>query len=282
MTDFKESLGKIIIRERIFEEARNLHSDGMFSYLGLPGPKCSDLLKWKDNIKSAYCCEIDKNDFESMKRTAVRILGIRAKCINKNIWEYMKGDIHSFIDLCNFDFCGGPSSSRIPEISELQSLSKFISEQRKKENSPFLIAWTFGVRNINYDFYKDSTINYIKEIYHKSSFNFLKFERWLSQNNRKMIRSYLYFVPCMTFDYAKSNRYSTELIEAKVYKKIMYFCLLKLNPSERQISIEQKHAFFNKVIERPYLLYDENNKLEDIEQLPINEFLATNKSEKKF
>jgi hypothetical protein len=279
VTDFKESFGKIVVRKRILEEARKLRGDGMFSYFGLPGPRCLDLCEWESNIKIAYCCEFGKDDFETMRRTVVRVLGARAICVNANIWEFMNKNISNFVDLCNLDFCGGPSSSRIPEISELQSLSRFMSFQRGKENSPFLIAWTFGVRNVNYDFYKTATINYIKEIYPQGLFDFPRFEKWLSQNKRKMIRSYLYFVPFVTFECAKSNRYNVELIEAKVYKKIMYFCLLKLIPSERQISAEQKHAFFSKIVERPYLIYDDNNKLSAIEQLPINEFLAPNNNQ---
>jgi len=274
MYDFEESIGKQLVRETILKEATKLNEDSMFVYFGLPGRNCIDIKQWKDNIKYAYCCENDPCKYSEMQRRLHRLIPGKVETFQMNIWERMCKKFDYFVDICNFDFYGGPSSSPIPEISEFSSLSNFFSNQRNENEGNFLIAWTLGVRNPNFEFYRDKTIEFIKEIYPKESINFERLKSWLSEPYKKMIRNYIYFIPCITAHYAYDNRYHVELIDSRIYKKIMYFGFLKLIPSDKIISKEERHSFFSSIFEGMYPIYDKRNRLDRIEYLKINDFLV--------
>jgi len=273
MADFLESLAKKIVRARIFEEACKLNSDKLFSYFGLPGRECSDIKAWEGNLRAASCCEVDPLKYSEMERTAIRLLGARATCLNMNIWNCMKNDLLYFVDVCNFDFFGGISSSKIPEIEEFKSLYDFFSNQRKKTPRDFLIAWTLGVRNSNFQYYKQANTNFITEVYSKSSLNMKRLDSWLSEKNKKMIRNYMIFVPCISFDYAQKSRYTVEIVDSRVYKNIMYFALLRFKPTNDQISPETRHGFIEKTLKRNLPIYNEHGDLEKIESFRIDELL---------
>lgn len=268
MVDFQESLAKKIVRSLIFENLLKLNESGKFVYLGLPGRSCGDLSLWKDNIKYAYCCESSPERFYEMQMNMHRLAPGKTECCQQNLWERMKEECEHFIDLLNLDFCGGPSSSEVPEVRELNSLANFFKNQRNKEEKPFFVAWTLGVRNTNHDFYKSKNIEFLKETYSLNDTHMKLIDNWLSKS-KKMIKNYLYFIPCITFDYAQNSRYLVQLVESLVYKKIMYFGLFKVIPKSDIVSRDDKLNFYKSVFEKKYRVYDENAVFKELISFPL-------------
>lgn len=275
MKDFVDSESKTVIRDIIYSEARQLNTDKRFVYFGLPGKRCLDIKEWQDNIKSAYCCEIDAGKYSDMLMELNYLIPGRFELYEGNVWDAMKELDFEFIDLCNFDFYGGPSSSPLPEIEELHSLNEFFTKQRKSGGSekPFLLAWTFGVRNTNFDFYKNKAMNYFNQTDYKDTVAKDKVEDWLSEKDKKMIRSYIFSIPNITYDYAKEKRYVTEVIDIRIYKKYMFFCLLKITPREDMITQDEYTKFLTDIFERAYRILDEHDNHHRLEKMPLNQFL---------
>ena len=159
MCDFTETMAKKMVRKLIYEYSRNLNDDSKFTYLGLPGRRCLDINAWKENIQFAHCYEMDNEKYEDMQRRLHLLIPGRFTTYKDNIWNGLNNHDGDFIDLCNLDFYGGPSSANIPEISEFRSLANFFSYQRGLSNNrDFLIAWTLGVRNPNFDYYVEHNL----------------------------------------------------------------------------------------------------------------------------
>jgi hypothetical protein len=270
MPDFENSIAKNEVRKDIFRQVTELRIDHKFTYLGLPGRECTDISNWVDNIRRAHCCETDEERFQGMSMNLVRLLPGRAKPHQINIWNFLSNsdNYEEFIDLLNLDFCGGPVNTAAPHLEELDAINSFLREQRKKDNDQsFIMAWTLGVRNTNIDYYVEQNLSFAKGVF--GNLKFKKLENWLRREN-KMIKNYYLYIPCIIFQYAKSMKYKVNLIETYVYKKTMYFSLLKLTPSERIVTEKENNEFVKKIFESRLVIFNEKIDVEELLFIPKN------------
>ena len=273
MPDFIESIAKKIIRESIFDNSKELRKDKRFSYLGLPGRDCKDLNEWKDSVRIAHCCEKDDEKFDDMNRNLIRLFASKGKAYKKDIWEFLNDSnrYEEFIDLLNLDFFGGPIISDDPHLIELRALNSFLSAQMNKDkNQSFIIAWTLGVRNTSIEYYIEQNLSYATGVF--SNINTSELQKWLS-DEKKMLKNYYLYIPSIMFDYAQRLRYKISVIETYVYKKTMYYSLLKLTPQENIITDMERSEFIKDIFKSSIYMYDLN--LEYIEALQIPKFILS-------